>query len=128
MKVQQIAKTSMITRTNTQGNLVSFSGNKANYTKNSMPSFGAKAPNPVAGKEKTLFEEIGDLVKTVVNSVKKSYKKSEIKKIFADPAARKWNKFANKSPKLAQAVKGAALLAAGVGAYEIIANKQRSDN
>ena len=129
MKVQRITQTSIITRSNTQGDLVSFSGNTVNKSKNSMPSFGAKAPNPVAGKERTIFEEIGDLVNSVAKSVKKSYKKSEIKKVLVDPLTRKWDKFASKSPKLAQATKGAALLTTGVVLYEVAANKlSRTDN
>ena len=76
-----------------------------------------------------IFEEIGDLVNSVAKSVKKSYKKSEIKKVLVDPLTRKWDKFASKSPKLAQATKGAALLTTGVVLYEVAANKlSRTDN
>ena len=129
MRVQRITQTSIITRKNTRGDLVNFSGNTVNKSKNSMPSFGVKAPKSAVEKERTIFEEIGDLVNSAVKSVKKSYKKSEIKKVLVDPLTRKWDKFASKSPKLAQAAKGAALLTTGVVLYEAAANKlNRNDN
>ena len=123
MRVQQIAKTSMITRKNTQGNLVSFSGKKAEVPQNSMPKFEARTPKTSLNKEKTLFEEIGSLLNDTLNTIKKSYKKSELKKIFVNPLERKWNKFSAKSPKLAQVIKGAGWLALGVGLYEVTSSK-----
>ncbi len=131
MRIQKIANTPIITPKNRQGNTVSFSGKKVKSSAKGMPKFEAKAPKapkkPIK-TEKTVFQEIGSLAKDIWKSVKSSYNKSEIKKIFAEPASKRWSKFTKKSPKLAQAAKGAALMATGAIIYDIASAKLRKED
>ena len=128
MRIQKITNTPIITPKNRQGNLVSFSGKKVKSSTKSMPKFEAKVPKVPKNREKTLFEEIGNLAKDIWKSIKNSYNKSEIKKLFAEPVSKRWNKFTQKSPKLVQAVKGAALMATGAVIYDIASAKLKKED
>ena len=82
-----------------------------------MPSFKAK---PKSIQERTLMQEIKGLIADTCNSIKESYNKSNTKKVLVAPIQKKWSDFAYKAPKFSQAVKGAAFVAAGVSAIDII--------
>ena len=123
MKIQQIANTSINTRENGQKDSIKFSGIASAAQNKSMPSFGAGVQKASLNEAKTLFQEFENLFSTGFNLLKKSYEKSEIKRFFGDKIAGKLDKITSKSPKLTQAAKGAAVVTAGVGAFEYSTNK-----
>ena len=123
MKIQQIANTSIITKGNGQRDSIKFSGITPAAQNKSMPKFGAGIQKAALNETKTLFQEFESLFSNGLNILKKSYEKSEIKRLFGDKAARKLDILTSKSPKLAQAAKGAAAVTASVGVIEYGANK-----
>ena len=123
MKVQKITEMSINTMKNEQGKLVSFSGNRKNVLKDGMPKVDTFVSAGKKNAPKTLLEEVSGVWADVVRSVKKNYRRSEIKKLIVDPTHDSWKRFTQNAPKLSQAVKGAVALAAVTGAIELMTKK-----
>ena len=122
MKIQQIANTSINTRGNRQNNSVKFSGINMTEQSKSMPAFKARMPEVPLNKAKTLSQEVGGLFSDICNWIKRSYQKSELKRVVVEPFSKKLDKLAEKSPRLVQAGKGAAAVTACVGVVDYTAH------
>ena len=75
----------------------------------------------------TLTQEVCKLIGNMCSSVKESFDKSYTKNILVAPIQQKWSDFASKKPVFAQEIKGAAILAAGVTAFDVILDKTPKD-
>lgn len=123
MKIRQITNQPVIIMKNGQNKAVSFSGKKSQgmpKIKRETIKNGTQAGNNI----ENIFKDIGKLIKDIGKSIKKSYEKSDLRKLFMKTDSENIKKI---TPGLKQALKGAVILATGVGLYEVVRNKV-SDN